>query len=66
MIGERIIEVAVLPSTNDYMKEMWHKLSHGTVVVAATQTKAEEGLAVFGTLRRVVCGFQCSSNHVKC
>jgi len=39
MIGERIIEVAVLPSTNDYMKEMWHKLSHGTVVVAATQTK---------------------------
>jgi len=39
MIGEKIVEVAVLPSTNDYMKEMWHKLPHGTVVVAAMQTR---------------------------
>ncbi len=38
MIGEKIIWVAALPSTNDFLKENWHRLPHGTVVVAEYQT----------------------------
>lgn len=38
MIGEKVIWVATLPSTNDFLKENWQRLSHGTVIVAACQT----------------------------
>lgn len=38
MIGEKIIWVAALPSTNDFLKENWYRLPHGTVVVAESQT----------------------------
>ncbi|WP_041084363.1 biotin--[acetyl-CoA-carboxylase] ligase [Thermotoga profunda] len=38
MIGEKIIWVATLPSTNDFLKENWHRLPHGTIVVAESQT----------------------------
>ncbi|MEJ5228735.1 MAG: biotin--[acetyl-CoA-carboxylase] ligase [Pseudothermotoga sp.] len=38
MIGERIIWVATLPSTNQFLKENWQRLPNGTVVVAECQT----------------------------
>ncbi|GAB4314043.1 MAG: biotin--[acetyl-CoA-carboxylase] ligase [Pseudothermotoga elfii] len=38
MIGEKIIWTAILPSTNDFLKENWRTLSHGTAVVAEMQT----------------------------
>lgn len=38
MIGEKVIWVATLPSTNDFVKENWQRLLHGTVVVAQCQT----------------------------
>ncbi len=38
MIGEKVIWVATLPSTNDFVKENWQRLLHGTVVVAEYQT----------------------------
>ncbi|MGB9821422.1 MAG: biotin--[acetyl-CoA-carboxylase] ligase [Pseudothermotoga sp.] len=38
MIGEKVIWVATLPSTNDFLKENWQRLTHGTVVIAEQQT----------------------------
>ncbi|KAF2957487.1 biotin--acetyl-CoA-carboxylase ligase [Thermotoga sp. Ku-13t] len=38
MIGENIIRVPVIGSTNDFLKENWRTFPHGTVVVADVQT----------------------------
>lgn len=38
MIGENVIRVPIIGSTNDFLKENWRTFPHGTVVVADVQT----------------------------
>lgn len=38
MIGERLIRIPIVGSTNDFLKENWQTFPHGTVVVADVQT----------------------------
>lgn len=38
MIGENVIRVPIIGSTNDFLKENWQAFPHGTVVVADVQT----------------------------
>ncbi|MGB9789771.1 biotin--[acetyl-CoA-carboxylase] ligase [Thermotoga caldifontis] len=38
MIGENIVRVPIIGSTNDFLKENWRTFPHGTVVVADVQT----------------------------
>lgn len=38
MIGEKLIRVPIINSTNDFLKENWNNFPHGTVIVADVQT----------------------------
>ncbi|WP_448522723.1 biotin--[acetyl-CoA-carboxylase] ligase [Pseudothermotoga sp.] len=38
MIGEKLVRVPIIGSTNDFLKENWKLFPHGTVVVADVQT----------------------------
>ncbi|HBT40247.1 MAG: Biotin--acetyl-CoA-carboxylase ligase [Thermotoga sp. 50_1627] len=38
MIGEKLIRVPIISSTNDFLKENWQQFPHGTVIVADVQT----------------------------
>jgi len=38
MIGEKLVRVPIIGSTNDFLKENWKLFPHGTVVIADVQT----------------------------